>query len=266
MFFARSNLLIKRRLFRHHEQARGSQRHNRVHVILLNIKMNKKFSLIVLLLATLACATSPSVNIPQQPADINSLQTIIVQTAGAAQTQTAIANPSATQTSTTTPTRIPTITPSPTVTFIYLLPTLTPIPTQTPIGFVDSGGGAGGTQDSSKFKTPQPWSCNVLVSQTQPPRGAVLEKKSEFYAFWTVQNTGTETWTRTTIDLVYTGGYRHEGTRIQDTKETVPPGDTLRVSAFFIAPKAAGEYQSFFTLQVGKRQFCGMKISFVIKE
>lgn len=225
--------------------------------------MNKKISLIALLLITLACATSPSVNITQQPADVSSLETIIAQTAGAAQTQTATAKPSATSTSTTTPTRIPTITPSPTVTFIYLLPTLTPIPTQTPIGFV---GGVGGTQEGSKFKTPVPWSCSVIVSQTQPPKGAVIEKKSEFYALWTVQNTGTETWTRTTIDLVYTGGYRHEGTRIQDTKETVPPGDTLRVSAFFIAPKAAGEYQSFFTLQVGKRQFCGMKISFVIED
>lgn len=237
-------------------------------MLYFNYYMNKKIFLITLLFTTLACvlpsATTPVVSNP--PADIGALQTIIVQTAGAAQTQTAIANPSATSTPTKTPTRIPTITPSPTVTFIYLLPTLTPVPTQTPIGYIGSVGGTGATQDSSKFKTPQPWSCTVLVSQTQPPKWAVIEKKSEFYALWTIQNTGTETWTRTTIDLVYTGGYRHEGTRIQDTKETVPPGDTLRVSAFFIAPKVAGEYQSYFTLQVGKRQFCGMKISFVIKD
>jgi hypothetical protein len=232
--------------------------------------MNKQISIIILLLATLACAlpsASPQVEVPQQPVDLNALETIIVQTANAAQTQTAIANPSLTATYTSTPTRIPSITPSPTVTFIYLLPTLTPIPTNTPIGFIPSGSGGGaGTQDASKFKTPVPWSCEVIVSQTQPPKWAVIEKKSEFYAFWTIRNTGTKTWTRTTIDLVYTGGYRHEGTRIQDTKETVPPGDTLRVSAFFIAPKVAGEYRSFFTLMVGNRQFCGMKIEFVVKD
>jgi hypothetical protein len=227
--------------------------------------MSKNISLIVLLLATLACAISPSVDIPQQPADINALQTDIVQTAAAAHTQTAVANPSFTPTYTPTSTRVPSITPSPTVTFIYLLPTLTPIPTNTPIGFISSGSG-GGTQDASKFKTPEPWSCEVIVSQTQPPKWAVIEKKSEFYAFWTIQNTGTKIWTRTTIDLVYTGGYRHEGTKIQDTKETVPPGDTLRVSAFFIAPKTAGEYRSFFALMVGNRQFCGMKIEFVVKD
>ncbi|HCR69822.1 MAG TPA: hypothetical protein DIW23_00130 [Anaerolineae bacterium] len=231
------------------------------------VDMRKHFSFISLLLVTLACAlpsASPQVDIPQQPADINALQTAVVQTAAAAQTQTAIANPSLTPTYTPTSTRIPTITPSPTVTFIFLLPTLTPIPTDTPLGFISSG--SVGTQDVSKFKTPVPWSCTVIVSQTQPPKGAVIEKKSEFYAFWTIQNTGTKTWTRTTIDLVYKSGYRHEGTKIQDTKETVPPGDTLRVSAFFIAPKNAGEYRSFFTLMVGNRQFCGMKIEFVVKD
>jgi hypothetical protein len=230
------------------------------------IDMRKNVSLILLLLLTLACAlpsASPVVELPQQPVDVNALETIIVQTAEAAQTQTAFANPSFTPTYTSTPTRVPSITPTPTVTFIYLLPTLTPIPTITPIGFIPSGGGASGT---SVFKTPVPWSCEVIVSQTQPPKWAVIEKKSEFYAFWTIRNTGSKTWTRTTIDLVYTGGYRHEGTKIQDTKETVPPGSTLRVSAFFIAPKAAGEYRSFFALQVGNRQYCGMKIEFVVKD
>lgn len=227
--------------------------------------MNKKISLIVLLFATLACATSPSVDVPQQPADINSLETIIVQTAAAAQTQTAIANPSLTPTNTPTPTRIPSITPSPTVTFIYLLPTLTPIPTDTPIGFIPSGsGGRAGTQDASKFKTPQPWACRV--TSVQPPRGAVIQKKLEFTAYWRILNTGTKTWTRTTIDLIYTGGYRHENTKIQDTTETVPPGDTLTVGAKFIAPKTAGDYNSYFKLMVGNYQFCGMVVSFTVED
>lgn len=230
--------------------------------------MNKKFSLILLLFVTLACglpSASPSVDVSQQPADINALETVIVQTANAAQTQTAFAMPSPTQTFTSTPTRIPSITPTPTVTFIYLLPTLTPIPSITPIGFVASGGGDGDKpEDASKFKTPQPWSC--LVKSVQPPRWATIQKELSFYVFWTIENTGTSTWTRTTIDHVYKGGYRHENTKIQDTKEFVPPGDTLRVSALFIAPKNAGEYRSFFALQVGKLQFCHMKVEFVVKD
>lgn len=226
--------------------------------------MNKKLFLIILLLVSLACALpsvpTPVVNNP--PADIGALETIIVQTAGAAQTRTALAIP--TSTSTSTPTRIPSITPTPTVTFIYLLPTLTPIPTITPIGFVPSGGGSVGTQDASKFKTPQPWSCRV--TSTQPPKGTVIEKKLVFTTFWRILNTGTKTWTRTTIDLIYTGGYRHENTRIQDTTETVPPGGTLTVSAKFTAPKTAGDYNSYFTLMVGKQKFCGMVVSFTVAD
>lgn len=228
--------------------------------------MKQKFFFTLLIITTLACGLpSAPVDIPQQPVDLNSLQTFIVQTANAAQTQTAIANPSATPTSTFTPTRIPSITPSPTVTFIFLLPTLTPIPTQTPLGYIGSVG-AIGTQDSSKFRTPEPWSCQVIVSQTQPPLGAVLQKKQEFYAYWTLLNNGTKNWTRTTIDLVYRGGYRHDGTKIIDITESAGPGSTVRVGARFTAPKQAGEYQSFFVLKVGSTEFCSMKIAFEIKD
>ena len=230
--------------------------------------MNKKIFLITLLCLTLACvlpSVATPVNPQQPPADIGALETIIVQTADAAQTQTAFANPTITLTPTPTSTRIPTITPSPTVTFIFLLPTLTPIPTITPIGYIGSGGaGNNATQDVSKFKTPVPWSC--IVQATEPPRGAVLQKEQVFYAYWTILNTGTEVWTRITIDLVYRGGYRHDGTKIIDITQNAGSGGTIRVGARFIAPKNAGEYQSFFTLQVGKRQFCGMKISFEIKD
>src|SRR5690606_24746727 len=145
------------------------------------------------------------------------------------------------------------------------LPTLTPIPTDTPLGFIPNGNTTvSGTEDASKFRTPQPWSCRVL--SVQPPRGAQIEKKLEFYAYWRILNTGTKTWTRTTIDLIYTGGYRHDNTKIQDTTQTVPPGGTLTVSAKFTAPKTAGDYNSYFQLMVGNYQFCGMVVSFTVKE
>lgn len=226
--------------------------------------MNKKISLIILLFAMLACvlpgAPQP-VNIPQQPADLNSLQTIIVQTADAAQTQTASAIPTSTYTA--TPTRTPSATPTSTVTFVFLFPTFTLIPTQTPIGQISGGGSGGGTPEKSIYKD-QPWACRVTA--TEPPRWAVIPKGITFYAYWTILNTGTKTWTINTIDLVYTGGYRHEGSKIQDIKQSTSTGGTIRVGAKFTAPKAPGEYQSFFTLQVGNRPFCGMKILFVINE
>ncbi|NJN80594.1 MAG: hypothetical protein HC797_09070 [Anaerolineales bacterium] len=227
--------------------------------------MRKNFFFLSLLVFTLACALprATRVDLPQQPADLNALQTIIVQTADAAQTQTAIANPTFTQTSTSTPTRIPSITPSPTVTFIFLLPSLTPIPTITPIGFIPSGSG-GGTPDANEksIYTGQPWSCRV--TSTQPPIGAIIQAESTFYAYWTILNTGTTTWTRTTVDIVYTGGWRHEGTKIQDFSQNVATGGKIVVGARFIAPKRSGEYGSHFVLKVGNRKFCGMEIAFEV--
>ncbi|KXK15214.1 MAG: hypothetical protein UZ14_CFX002000655 [Chloroflexi bacterium OLB14] len=231
--------------------------------------MRKIILSFTLLLVALACVVPSAIapaEPPQETADMTLLQTFIVQTAGAAQTQTAIANPSLTPTHTATPTRIPTITPSPTVTFIYLLPTLTLVPTSTQLLVPIGGGGANGTPKSPSFKTPQPWACLVIEAETQPPKGAVLQKKQEFYAYWTIRNTGTKTWTRTTIDLVYKGGYRHDGTKIIDITENGGPGSTVRVGTRFTAPKTAGEYQSFFVLKVGSTTFCSMKISFVIKD
>lgn len=226
--------------------------------------MNKKISLVVLLFAMLACAlpNATPVDIPQQPVDKNSLQTMIVQTAGAAQTQTALVIPTLTYTP--TPTRTPSATPTPTATFRFLFPTFTLVPTQTPIGQISQGGGSGGaagTPEDSIF-TGHPWSCRV--TSTQPPRGAIIQKETTFFAYWTILNTGTTTWDHNSIDLIYTGGYRHIGTRIQDLRHNVATGGKIVMGAEFIAPKKAGEYASHFVLKVGNRKFCGMAISFEV--
>jgi Ig-like domain from next to BRCA1 gene len=235
--------------------------------------MKKPYSRIVIwsisILIILGCAI-PSLAVPtpvplpaSQSFDV--LGTSVVETAAVAQAKTASALPSATLTPTITFTPTITHTPTPTYVFPFLF-TSTTIASLTAIVPVSVGGSgsAAPPEDASKFKTPQPWSC-VVISK-QPPKGAVIEKESQFYAFWRIRNTGTKTWTRTTIDLVYRGGYRHENTKIQDTTETVAPGDTLTVSAFFIAPKKAGDYNSYFALKVGRDEFCGMSISFTVKK
>jgi hypothetical protein len=104
------------------------------------------------------------------------------------------------------------------------------------------------------------------VTGTEPPKWAVLQKGQTFYAYWTILNTGTKTWTINTIDLVYKSGYRHDGTKIIDATQNASTGATLRVGARFTAPKAPGEYSSQFTLKVGNRRFCGLNILFVIEE
>jgi hypothetical protein len=233
------------------------------------VRQNKRrvlFSWLGLLVFLLACGL-PSRSGEQavaEPQSVDSLNTAIVQTAVAAQTQTATVLPTATRTPTATFT--PTITHTPTPTFIFLLPTLTPYFTDTPLGVISLGplgNSAGGTPQKSIY-TDRPWTC--LVTGKQPDDWAVFKPGREFMVSWTVLNTGTKVWTVNTIDFVYTGGYRHEGTKIQDFRTNVPRGGTGVVSATFVAPKAPGEYRSFFTLKVGNREFCGMKIMFAVEE
>jgi hypothetical protein len=46
----------------------------------------------------------------------------------------------------------------------------------------------------------------------------------------------------------------------------VAPGGKLTVRVDFIAPKKTGDYNSSWTLQVGKQQFCGAKVTFTVKK
>lgn len=233
------------------------------------MRQNKRkvlFSWLGLLVFLLACGlpSRAGEQVVAEPQSVDSLNTAIVQTAVAAQTQTATVLPTATRTPTATFT--PTITHTPTPTFVFLLPTLTPYFTDTPLGAISLGplgNTAGGTPQKSIY-TDRPWTC--LVTGKQPDDWAVFKPGREFMVIWTVLNTGTKVWTVNTIDFVYTGGYRHDGTKIQDFRTNVPRGGTGTVSATFIAPKVPGEYRSFFTLKVGNREFCGMKIMFAVEE
>lgn len=239
--------------------------------------MRKFITLAALLIVTLACAV-PGMPAPEAAPipsfDPNSVSTIIAETAAAAQTQTAINLPTATNTL--KPTHTPSITPTFTPTFLYLLPTLTPIPTFTlppTVGAIETPGSGGVIDDNEdgvpdkkdpRTMTGKEWTCSTLGAS--PPRDTVVKAGTHFTVTWTIFNSGTKFWPLTGLDFVYKGGFRHEETKIQDFTSSVPSGGEVRVSASFIAPERPDVYQTFFTLQVGKRQFCGIKYVFYVAE
>ena len=211
----------------------------------MNSKLIRRKSIwLVAALLMLGCAL-PSLVTPapiQSPAVQSSeiLGTSIVQTSAAAQTQTITALPSSTSTFTPTLTLIPTTTLTPTPTFIFSLFTATPVPSETSIPSVsspsvpsvsgtDNNAGLGVTTDGYKF-TGKEWTCTVTAKS--PGKGAVIAKGKTFYAYWTVVNTGTKTWTNNGIDFRYIGGLRMDGRKIQDLPVTVAPGNkiTLKIN------------------------------------
>lgn len=233
--------------------------------------MRRFLSLSAVFIVSLACAL-PGISAPE-PAplptfDSSSIEIMIAETAAAAQTQTAVNLPTATYTP--RPTHTPSITPSFTPTFIYFLSTFTPIPTYTLPVTVSADEGEGDEEDGGKERrdprkmTGKEWTCSILY--ITPPKGFVFGPNVRFNVKWTLFNTGTKSWPNYGVDLVYEGGLRHEGTKIQDFGITVPPGGEIQVGAVFITPKKAGEYSTFFTLQVGKREFCHLVYYFAVEE
>ena len=222
----------------------------------------------ILILFVLACVI-PSIGNPaltQAPgAPVPELlETIIVQTAAIAQTRTAAALP---------PTLTPTLTREATSTLIAAPATQTPfslfpgVKTETldPAYAVTAGIQSLGIIDPRDEipYTGLPWTCVVRATS---PKGGIIQPETEFYAYWTVINTGTKAWTSTTVDFIYKSGYRHEGKIIQDLPSSVASGRSATFKVFYIAPKKHGMYTAVWTLKVGNRPFCGMKMFFEVPE
>jgi hypothetical protein len=220
----------------------------------------------------LGCVTPAVVTSPSDSGSVP-VETIVFQTAAAAQTQTAVVMPdTATPTLVPSPSKTLTITPTPTATVLFLLfpPTNTSVPTGL---FVDdgddgdgSGSGSGGDDnDPDGFvkptATPSEWACRVLSKS--PARGAIVTAGTDFTAVWTVQNTGTKTWPKKGVDVVYESGARlNHGKPYYDIPAGVAPGGTVRISVTMEVPKRPKDYNMRWSLKVGRTNFCSVQFVF----
>jgi hypothetical protein len=230
---------------------------------------------LIVILVILGCATPALVTPPPSASGPGVVETIIVQTAMAAQTQTAIRlPPSATPSLIPSPTKTSTVTPTPTATILFLFATNTSVPAATS-PFTGGGGsntgagsGTGGGGSGSGFvkptATPQEWTCRVLSKS--PANNTVLVAGTSFKATWTVQNTGTKTWPKQGVDVVYQSGARlNAGKPYYDIPAGVGPGGTVTISVTMEVPKRPKEYSTRWSLMVGRTQFCSVQFVFEAK-
>lgn len=224
-------------------------------------------------LILLGCAPPAPVASPAAAPLSDGIETVVVQTAAAAQTQTAVLLPTATSTPTSTPlpTRTATITPTPTATIIFSF-----APT---IGLTEeffgndegSGNGSGGSKkedgkDSDFVKTPviREWACQIL--SRYPKEGTEFIGGTTFQAVWVVKNTGSKTWPKKGVDVVYqSGADLVERKPYVDIPAAVGPGGTIQITLTMKAPKRSSDYSTRWALKVGKTEFCSMRIAFETK-
>lgn len=218
------------------------------------------FGLIVLGCSSPLLATPPpaSASVP--------LGTVVAETAAAAQTQTAmVITPSSTPTVPPTATKTATVTPSPTATILFITETNVPDSLLETGGYEEENNGsaigiASGTPSSSK-KRIREWACRITYRS--PANEIVIARETTFQVKWTVQNTGTKTWPKKGVDVVYASGADlHIGKPYIDIPATVGPGGKTTVTITLVAPKRAGDYSTRWSLKVGRTEFCGLKFTF----
>jgi hypothetical protein len=229
---------------------------------------------LIVILVILGCAT-PALVTPPPSSGPGSFETVVVQTADAAYTQTAIVAPStATATSIPSPTKTFTVTPTPTATVLFLLATNTSLPTglfagEDGDGTGDGNGNNNGNDDDDDgfvkpTATPSEWACRVL--SRSPARNAIIPAGSSFKVTWTVQNTGTKTWPKKGVDVVYVSGARlNAGKPYYDIPAGVGTGGTVTISVTMTVPKRPKEYSTRWSLMVGRREFCSVQFVFEAK-
>jgi len=212
----------------------------------------------------LGCASPVLLTPPPSGPTSKPVGTIVVQTAAVAQTQTArVLPPTWTATTTPLPTKSLTITPTPTATVLFLFPTETSLPG----AFFYEDEETDDEEDNSDFEKPvvvREWDCRIISKS--PAKGTILSGGSSFRAIWTVENTGTQTWPKKGVDVVYhSGAHLHEGTPYRDIPTTVGPGGKVTLTISMTAPKSPEEYSTRWSLRVGNRDFCSVKFILEVK-
>jgi len=97
------------------------------------------------------------------------------------------------------------------------------------------------------IEPPTSSSC-TLIAQS-PADGTRVAVNSVFQTSWTVQNSGSELWTRATSRIRYIGASHvplHSGADQYKIKTPVEPGGTYTVTVPMIAPQKQGEYTEYW--------------------
>jgi hypothetical protein len=198
-------------------------------------------TVLVVMAVMLACVPTLGPGAPLPTFDPNSINTIIVETANAALTQTALfTTPSSTPTATRTPTATLTETPTPVPTIVIVLftPTVaTPIPQ------------VGGDD----------FDCSIL-SQS-PADGFGFSAGNEFTVTWAVLNTGLEEWDASSADIRYQSGTKMHLQSAYDLDYNVPPGQQYAVTVQMKAPTESGSYSTVWVIRTNAAEYCRMGIS-----
>jgi uncharacterized protein YraI len=104
--------------------------------------------------------------------------------------------------------------------------------------------------------------CSI-VSQS-PANNATFNANTPFTATWVLQNSGSQAWDRTSVDIRFVSALNnvvlHTGPSLFDMSTNVNPGGTYNFSQSMLAPWTAGSYGEVWELVQGNQQICQFSV------
>jgi len=188
-----------------------------------------------LILILSACGSKASV---ESTEDANAIYTAAAETVQAQLTQQAVLNPTATNT------------PAPTIT-LAPIPTLPPVVTQPPVA----------AQPTTAPTTPPVSTAPDKYSYIgqNPADDTQIPANQAFDMVWTVENSGTTTWTKA-YSLVFFIGDRlapSGRSNVYTLKNDVKPGERYDLTVDMVTPPTPGTYTSWWKLKNAEGQNFG---------
>jgi len=105
-------------------------------------------------------------------------------------------------------------------------------------------------------------SCE-LVSQT-PANNTTFAKNYDFDTIWTIKNTGTFDWLKTSVDFVYVNGTKMHKPAYGDTKDLpldVVKNGSISLTVDMLSPATGGTYSETWALMNGSNTICTMSVT-----
>ncbi|MBG0787671.1 MAG: hypothetical protein H0S79_21490 [Anaerolineaceae bacterium] len=162
--------------------------------------------------------------------DIDAQKTAFAQTAAVQATMTAEAVPTETPT--------PEVSPTPTITATISGTTVGIIYTSTPTG----------SAPEPTTSVPVSGNDGAAWRANDPPDNTVFSPGESFTVTWTIENTGTSTWT-TGYYISFLSGDQMGAEDEIYLPYSVPPGTNVQITVNFVAPEATGTKQSDWVLK-----------------
>jgi hypothetical protein len=95
---------------------------------------------------------------------------------------------------------------------------------------------------------------------------AAVNRTVDFDAVWTIKNTSTKTWDGNSVDYKYVSGNKfHSHDSRYDLRQTVKPGETVKVIVDMVAPAAGGFYTINWALVNGSTTLCSLPLNLRVK-